>query len=107
MKTRSQPQVKATKKKEKEHDVETRAMVIAYWRRNEPLRAISRDTGLSYSTVQAIVSKYKKTGTVKNKPRCGGPKKFTPGDLEDLKNSVLKDRTSRMESLSHITEKVN
>jgi transposase len=107
MQTRSQTQAIKNTIKRKEHDVLTRATVIAYWRRNESIRAISRDTNLPYSTVRNILVKFKETGAIENKPRCGGPKKFTADDLEDLKDSVLEDRTSRMESLSKITEKVN
>jgi transposase len=75
--------------------------------KGDSYRSIAKQTDLSYSTVRAIWIKYEETGTVKNKPRCGGPKKLEPEDLEVLKNSVLQDRESRCESLSIITEKLN
>jgi transposase len=103
MSTRSKTQTD----KRKEHDIETRAIVIAYWHRNESIRSISKDTNLPFSTVRNIIAKYKEIGTTKNKPRSGCPKKLTVKNLEDLKHSVLKDRASRLEPLSQITEKVS
>ena len=100
-------ETRSHKNKRKEHDVETRAMVIAYWRRNESIRTISKDTNLAFSTVRNIIEKFKEIGTVRNKSRCGAPKKFKPDELNNLKQLVLKDRISRTESLSWITKKVN
>ena len=100
-------ETRSHKNKRKEHDVETRAMVIAYWRCNESIRTISKDTNLAFSTVRNIIEKFKEIGTVRNKSRCGAPKKFKPDELNNLKQLVLKDRISRTESLSWITKKVN
>ena len=77
------------KNKRKEYDVEKCAMVIAYWRQNEPINAICKNTNLAYSTVWNIINKFKQIGTVKNKPRSGYPKKFKAEDLNNLKELVL------------------
>jgi transposase len=63
--------------------------------------------GLAYSTVRNIVLKFQETGSIKNKPRCGGPQKLKAEDIEMLKHDVLEDRESRTMPLFDITMKLN
>jgi transposase len=112
MQTRSQTKAQQTKVQQTtpartEHDIEKRALVIAFHKRGDSLRNVAKETNLSYSTVRNIIVKYKETGLLLNRPRCGRPTKLQSEDLEILKNSVLEDRESRCEPLSIITEKLN
>jgi len=107
MQIRSQTKAQSTTTARTEHDIEKRALVIAFYKRGDSLRNIGKETNMAYSSVRNIVVKYKETGLLKNKPRCGGPTKLKTEDLEVLKNSVLEDRESRCEPLSAITKKLN
>jgi transposase len=106
MKTRSQTHAKRSTKT-KEHDIETRSMVLAFWLKGDSFRSIGAQLTLPYSTVRNIIVKFQETGSVKNKPRCGGPRKIRAEDIEKLKHSVLEDRETRCEPLADITEKLN
>jgi transposase len=105
MKTRSQTQKSSTKTHE--HDVETRSMALMCWLKGDSYRSIGKQLGLAYSTVRNIVLKFQETGSVKNKPRCGGPQKLKAEDVEMLKHDVLEDRESRTMPLADITMKLN
>jgi transposase len=105
MRTRSQTQRTSTKTHE--HDVETRAMAVMCWLKGDSYRMIGKQMGLAYSTVRNFVLKYQEAGSVKNKPRCGGPQKLMAEDVEMLKHDVLEDRESRTMPLADITTKLN
>lgn len=105
MKTRSQTQRTSTKTHE--HDVETRAMAVMCWLKGDSYRMIGKQMGLAYSTIRNLVLKYQEAGSVKNKPRCGGPQKLKAEDIEKLKHDVLEDRASRTMPLADITMKLN
>ena len=105
MKTHAQTQGPPTKRTE--HDIETRAMALAYRRKGDSFHDIGKQLGLSHATVQSIVLKFEETGSVKNKTRCGGPQKLKAEDIEILKHSVLEGRESRTMSLAGITMKLN
>ena len=90
-----------------EHDIETRSMALAFWLKGESYRSIGKQMGLSHATVQCIILKFQKTGSVKNKVRCGSPQKLRVEDVERLKNNVLEDRESRIMPLVDITTKFN
>jgi transposase len=106
MKTRSQT-VNCSSTKTKEHDTETRSMALTHWLKGDSYRLISKQMGLAYSTVRNIVLKFQETGSIKNKPRCGGPQKLKAEDIEMLKHDVLEDRESRTMPLFDITMKLN
>lgn len=82
-------------------------MAIMCWLKGDSYRLIGQQLGLAYSTVRNIVLKFQETGSVKNKPRCGGPQKLKAEDVEMLKHDVLEDRESRTMPLSDITMKLN
>jgi transposase len=103
MKTRSQKRSTKTH----EHDVETRAMIVAYWSKGDSFRAIGKQLGLAHSTVQKIVLKHQEVGSIKNKARDGCPQKLKAEDKEMLKQDVLEDRESRTMTLTGITAKLN
>src|SRR3954462_11129066 len=75
--------------------------------RGDSYRLIAQQLGLAYSTVRNIVFKFQETGSVKNKPRCGGPQKLKAEDVEMLKHDVLEDRESQTMPLFDITMKLN
>lgn len=106
MQTRSQTK-RSTSTKTKEHDIEARSMVVACWLKGDSFRSIGKQLILPYSTVRNIIVKFQETGSVKNKPRCGGPRKLTADDIDVLEHSVLEDRESRCEPLADITKKLN
>ena len=105
MQTRSQTQRLSTKTHE--HDIETRSMALMCWLKGDSYRSIGQQLGLAYSTVRNIVLKFQESGSVKNKPRCGGPQKLKAEDVEKLKHDVLEDRESRTLPLADITMKLN
>lgn len=90
-----------------EHDIETRSIALASWLKGDSFHAISKQTGLPYSTIRNIILKFEKTGSVKNKIRSGCPQKLNAENLEMLKQDVLKDRESRTMSLAGISTKLN
>lgn len=102
-----QAQAPSPPAKRTEHNIETRSMALAFWLKGDSYRSIGKQLGLSHTTVQGIISKFQKTGSVKNQTRCGGPQKLQVEDIERLKNDVLEDRESRTMPLTGITVKFN
>ena len=105
MQTRSHTQRSSTKTHE--HDIELRSMALMCCLKGDSYRSVGQQLGLAYSTVRNIFLKHQETGTIKNKPRCGGPQKLKAEDVEMLKHDVLEDRKSRTMSLADITLKLN
>ncbi|GBM99434.1 hypothetical protein AVEN_120248-1, partial [Araneus ventricosus] len=52
-------------------------LTIYHWKRGSSERKIGEIVNVSKSTVHNIISKYKKTKSVKNRPRTGRPRCFT------------------------------
>jgi transposase len=105
MKTRVQSQHSSTKKAE--HDIETRAIALAFRLRGDSYRTISDTMGISYSTLRSFILKFEETGSVKNKARCGCSQKLKAEDKETLKHDVLENRESRTMPLAGITSLLN
>jgi transposase len=82
-------------------------MALMCWLKGDSYRSIGKQLRLAYCTVRNIVLKFQETGSVKNKPRCGGPQKLKTEDVEMLKHDVLQDRESRTMPLADITMKLN
>jgi transposase len=89
--------------KRREHDIEIRSMAIMCWIKKDTLHSIAKQTGLPPSTVQSIISKFKKTGSTENLARSGCPPKLNTEALIMLKDNVLQDRESHTMSLVDIT----
>ena len=93
--------------KKTEYDIETRAIAVGFRLRGDSYRKISHLMKIPCSTVRDFVVKVEETGSVKNKARCGAPKKLKAEDKDMLKHDVLKDRESRTMSLKDITSIFN
>ena len=105
MKTYPQKQQSSTKKKE--HSIKIRSKALAYWEKGDSYRSIGKQLGISYSTVQKIILKFKKTGLVINKKRPGHPLALTPEAKKNLKLTVLSNRESRIKPLGEIVKEFN
>ncbi|GBM72204.1 hypothetical protein AVEN_243994-1 [Araneus ventricosus] len=60
-----------------EISTDIRKLAICHWKRGSSERKIGEIVNVSKSTVHNIISKYKKTKSVKNIPRTGRPRRFT------------------------------
>ena len=105
MKTHPQKQQLSTKKKE--HDIEIRAIALAYHQKGDSYRSIGKQLGISHATVQKIILKFKETGSVKNKIRPGRPLALTAEAKKDLGLTVLSNRESRIKPLGEIVKEFN
>jgi len=61
--------------KTKELSIETRCMIITQHKMGLSNRKIAKNLKLTYTTVGAIVRKFRDTGTIVNKKRIGRPRK--------------------------------
>ncbi|GBN27051.1 Transposable element Tcb1 transposase [Araneus ventricosus] len=68
-------------RKKSEISIGIRKLTICHWKHGSSKRKIGEIVNVSKSTVHNIISKYKKTKSVKNKPRTGCPRCFT--ELEE------------------------
>ncbi|GBL77221.1 hypothetical protein AVEN_12828-1 [Araneus ventricosus] len=63
--------------RKKQISIDIRKLTICHWKRGSFERKIGEIVNVSKSTVHNIISKYKKTKSVKNRPRTGRPRRFT------------------------------
>ncbi|XP_028675043.1 uncharacterized protein LOC114664897 [Erpetoichthys calabaricus] len=68
---------KRLRARSKEIPVEIRKQVVATYQSGKGYKATSKALGLHRTTVRAIISKWKKLGTVVNLPRSGRPSKIS------------------------------
>ncbi|GBN80914.1 hypothetical protein AVEN_67071-1 [Araneus ventricosus] len=64
-------------RKKSEISIDIRKLTICHWKCGSSERKISEIGNVSKSTIHNIISKYKKTKLVKNRPRTGRPRRFT------------------------------
>ncbi|GBM74010.1 hypothetical protein AVEN_57810-1 [Araneus ventricosus] len=60
-----------------EISIDMRKLTICHWKRESSERKIGEIVNVSKSTLHNIISKYKKTKSVKTIPRTGRPRRFT------------------------------
>lgn len=78
--------------KTKEIPISTRDLVISTWQNESiSLMGIAKRFNLPKSTVQGIIERFKKTGTVQNAPGRGKAKTFTPRETRTLLREVNDD----------------
>lgn len=76
--------------KRKELSVEIKNVIIDEYKKGKSLRCIGELFKLQHSTVQFIVDKYKRNGSVENAPRSGRPKKVSRRDVSLVLKEVKK-----------------
>lgn len=82
----------------KEIQEQMRNKVSEIYQSGKGYKAISKALGLQWTTVRAIVHKWRKLGTVVNPPRSGQPTKITPRVQPRLIQEVTKEpRTTSKE----------
>ncbi|GBN04567.1 hypothetical protein AVEN_204418-1 [Araneus ventricosus] len=64
-------------------------LTICHWKRGNSERKIGEIVNVSKSTVHNIISKYKKTKSVKNRPRTGRPRCFTEREERWIVRKVI------------------
>ena len=81
----------------KEIQEQMRNKVSEIYQSGKGYKDISKALGLQWTTVRAIVHKWRKLGTVVNPPRCGRPTKMTPREQPRLIQEVTEEprRTSK------------
>lgn len=80
--------------KTKELSIETRCMIITQHKMGLSNRKIAKNLKLSYTTVGAIVRKFRDTGTIKNKKLIGRPRKTSTA--EDRRIVTTSKRNKRL-----------
>jgi transposase len=96
-----------TNRKECEWSQETRNFIVAWSIMGMSQRAIAKELDIPRTTVQSIIHKYDRTGTVENKPRPGRPPKLDARALRRLDWLVTKNAEARRAPLAEITEELN
>uniref|UniRef100_A0A8C9TZ63 Transposase Tc1-like domain-containing protein n=1 Tax=Scleropages formosus TaxID=113540 RepID=A0A8C9TZ63_SCLFO len=82
----------------KEIQEQMRKKVIDMYQSGKGYKAISKALGLQRTTVRAIIPKWRKLGTVVNRPRSGRPTKITPRPQRRLIQELIKEpRTTSKE----------
>ncbi|GBM57863.1 Transposable element Tcb1 transposase [Araneus ventricosus] len=84
-------------RKKSEISIGIRKLTICHWKRGSSERKIGEIVNVSKSTVNNIISKYKKTKSVKNRPRIGRPSCFT--ELEErwiVRRVICNPKTSAL-----------
>jgi transposase len=108
MKTRAEA---AGKKSTKTHELDhnTRSKIVSLSLAGMSTRKIAYyfDPSIPQSTVHRIISKWKETGDIKNKPRSGRPSKLTDEENQSLKQILLNDSNSRRQTTDEVTRLIN
>ncbi len=95
----------------KEIEEQMRNKIVGMYQSGKGYKAISKALGLQWTTVRAIIHKWRKLGTAVNLPRSGRPTKITPRAQRRLIQEVIKEpRTTSKElqaSLASITVSVH
>ncbi len=82
----------------KEIQEQMRNNIVYMYQSGKSYKAISKPLGLQWTTVRAIIHKWRKLGTVLNLPRSGRPTKITPKAQRRLIQEVIKEpRTTSKE----------
>ncbi|GBO23344.1 Transposable element Tc1 transposase [Araneus ventricosus] len=82
-------------RKKSEISIDIRKLTICHWKRGSSERKIGEIVNVSKSTVHNIISKYKKTKSVKNIPRTGRPRRFTEREeMWILRKNTCNPKTS-------------
>ncbi|KAI4885698.1 hypothetical protein NFI96_001381 [Prochilodus magdalenae] len=75
----------------KEISEELRKKVVEAHQSGKGYKLISKALGLPKTTVRSILCKWKRFGTVGNRPRSGRPPKISPGTRRDIIREVMKN----------------
>ncbi len=82
----------------KESQEQMRNKIVDMYQSGKGYKGISKALGLQWTTVRAIIHKWRKLGTVVNLPRSGRPTKITPRAQQRLIQEVIKEpRTTSKE----------
>ncbi|GBO15255.1 Transposable element Tcb1 transposase [Araneus ventricosus] len=95
-------------RKKSEISIGIRKLTICHWKPGSSERKISEIVNVSNSTVHNIISKYKKTKSVKNRPRTGRPRCFT--ELEErwiVRKVICNPKTSAMKLILKAQQRFN
>ncbi|GBM17788.1 hypothetical protein AVEN_67015-1 [Araneus ventricosus] len=76
-------------RKKSEISIGIRELAICHWKRGSSERKTSEIVNVSKSNVHNIISKYKKTKSVKNRPRIGRPRRFTEREERWIVRKVI------------------
>ncbi|XP_036417725.1 uncharacterized protein LOC118801525 [Colossoma macropomum] len=75
----------------KEISEDLRKKVVEAHQSGKGYKLISKALGLPKTTVRSILCKWKRFGTVGNRPRSGRPPKISPGTRRDIIREVMKN----------------
>ena len=87
-------------RKGRELSLDIKKLVVDLYEDGHKLREISKLLSVPYMTISNIVKKYRNTGSVENKKRCGRPKLVSDRDYRKLERLI---KANRRITLSNIT----
>ncbi|GBN30630.1 hypothetical protein AVEN_51783-1 [Araneus ventricosus] len=86
-------------RKKSEISIDIRKLTICHWKRGSSERKIGEIVNVSKSTVHNIISKYKKTESVKNRRGTGRPRRFTEREERWIVRKIIcNPKTSAVKS---------
>ena len=71
-------------------NLQTRELVLKWKKEGKTQQQIAELVGCNQSAVSRLIAKYKKTGSIKNRPRSGRPTPLTKKTLTKLKKDLTK-----------------
>ncbi len=71
-------------------NLQTRELVLKWKKEGKTQQHIAELAGCNQSAVSRLIAKYKKTGSIKNRPRSGRPTPLTKKTLAKLKQELTK-----------------
>lgn len=71
-------------------NLQTRELVLKWMKEKKTQQQIAALVGCNQSAISRLIAKYKKTGSIKNMPRCGRPTPLTKKTLAKLKVELAK-----------------
>ncbi|XP_046982499.1 uncharacterized protein LOC124552263 [Schistocerca americana] len=90
--------------KKKEHSVALRERVVLLHSQGRSYRQIGAEVSVSYTTVRAIIQKYKETGTTVNKCRPGRPKVLTTRERRHIIALARKEPATSAATIAEIVQ---
>lgn len=90
--------------KKKEHSVALRERVVLLHSQGRSYRQIGAEVSVSYTTVRAIIHKYKETGTTVNKCRPGRPKVLTTRERRRIIALARKEPATSAATIAEVVQ---
>lgn len=71
-------------------NLQTRELILKWKKEGKKQQQIAELVGCNQSSISRLIEKYKKTRSIKNKPRSGRPTLLTKNTLDKLKEELTK-----------------